>query len=261
MTRPSPTAPLWFIVKTVACQGVAFAAAVITWRIGEHFLGSLFTASVAAWLFGTMLEMSKPWRILNVVLPLAVTLSFSTALPNWVFLAPLLVLAAIYAPALWTRVPYYPTSNAAYPLILAELPPDKPFTFVDIGCGFGDLIFFLRKHRPNGTFVGVEIGILPYLVAYGKTVVRRDSRVTILYQDMWKLSLKDFDFVYAFLSPAAMTRVWKKATCEMKPEATFITNSFETGTPPTYVVPVRDERGGSLFIHKIPKTKRRRGVA
>jgi SAM-dependent methyltransferase len=170
-------------------------------------------------------------------------------------------MAAIYAPALWTRVPYYPTSNAAYPLILAELPTDRPFTFVDIGCGFGDLIFFLRKHRPNGTFVGVEIGILPYLVAYGKTIARRERHVTIAYQDMWKLSLADFDFVYAFLSPAAMTRVWKKATTEMKPEATFITNSFETGTAPTYVVPVKDERASSLFIHKMPKAKRTRGAA
>lgn len=261
MTRPSPTAPLWFIVKTVASQSVAFATALMTWNITESTLSSLVMASLSALLIATLLGMSKPWRVLNVALPTAVTISFSAALPSWAFLAPLITMAAIYAPALWTRVPYYPTNITAYPLILAELPTDRPFTFVDIGCGFGDLIFFLRKHRPNGTFVGVEIGILPYLVAYSKTILSRDERVTIAYQDMWKLSLADFDFVYAFLSPAAMTRVWKKATKEMKPEATFITNSFETGTTPTYIVQVKDERASSLFIHKMPKAKRTRGVA
>ena len=246
---------------TIVSQGVAFVAALFTWRLTEQPVITVLIASVAAVLIATIAGMSKPWLILNVALPSAVTISFSTALPSWAFLAPLVMLVAIYAPALWTRVPYYPTSNAAYPLILAELPTDRPFTFVDIGCGFGDLIFFLRKHRPNGTFVGVEIGILPYVVASLKTALGRDKKVTISYQDMWKLSLKEFDFVYAFLSPAAMTRVWKKATIEMKPGATFITNSFETGTTPSYVISVRDERASSLFVHRMPKPKRNRGAA
>lgn len=259
--RPSPTAPLWFVLKTFASQGVAFLVALWAWRIFGVASASLLMASVSALLVAITLGMSKPWRVLNAALPTAVMFSFATAIPSWAFLAPLLILAAIYGPALWTRVPYYPTSNAAYPLILAELPTDRPFTFVDIGCGFGDLIFFLRKHRPNGTFVGVEIGLLPYLVAYAKTTLGGDSRVTIFYKDMWKLSLRDFDFVYAFLSPAAMNRVWTKAMKEMKPESTFITNSFETGTSPSYAVQVKDERDSSLFIHKMPKEKRNRSLA
>ena len=95
MTRPSPTAPLWFIVKTIACQSVAFAAALITWRVTEYAILSLFMASLTAFLVATKTGMSKPWQVLNVILPVAVTLSFSTALPSWVFLGPLIALFAL----------------------------------------------------------------------------------------------------------------------------------------------------------------------
>ena len=30
---------------------------------------------------------------------------------------------------------------------------------------FGDLLIFLAKHRPNGHFIGIELGLLPCIVA------------------------------------------------------------------------------------------------
>jgi SAM-dependent methyltransferase len=156
-----------------------------------------------------------------------------------------------YAPAFWTRVPYYPTHRAAYALILAELPNDRPFTFIDIGCGTGDLLLFLSARRPKGRFVGVEIGLIPWFIAKLRSLRTRSSSVTIHFQTMWGLDLGRYDFVYTFLSPAPMERLWSKAKAEMKTGSTFITNTFETPEQASYTIAVKNERQTALYVHRI----------
>ena len=261
MTKPSPLAPLMFVLHTIITQIVAGATALAAWELSESLPPALASASVAALVVSSFLRVPRSWKLANAALPLSAALSLAVALPAWVFAVPLLGLLATYAPAFWTRVPYYPTSKEAYPLILAELPTNVPFTFIDIGCGLGDLLVFLQKHRPLGRFYGVEIGVVPYLVSKMKARARGNGRVSIFFKDLNKLSLDEFDFVYAFLSPAAMSTVWLKACHEMNPKSTFITNAFEVSAEATYKVNIRDARGSSLFVHKMADTKNSRNPA
>jgi SAM-dependent methyltransferase len=234
---------------------VAGATALAAWELSESLTLALFSGTVAAIVLASFLHLPSSWRVVNTIIPISAALSLAATLPGWIFAVPLLGLLATYAPAFWTRVPYYPTSKAAYPLILAEIPPNAPFTFVDIGCGLGDLLIFLKKHRPLGRFYGVEIGLAPYMVSKCKALTQGDGRISIGFQDLNKLSLEEFDYVYAFLSPAAMTKVWQKACLEMKPGSTFITNAFEVSAPATYRVEIKDARRSSLFVHKITDSK------
>ncbi|MEY4668230.1 MAG: hypothetical protein RL518_929 [Pseudomonadota bacterium] len=221
------------------------------WEMTDSVTAAITLATLAAFVAVHFLGLSAPWRLINCSLPISVACSLSISLPGWVFLAPFLTLLAIYAPALWTRVPYYPTSKAAYPLILAELPPDTPFTFIDIGCGMGDLLLFLSQHRPNGRFMGIEIGVVPYLVSKAKALLYGRGAITVMFRSVFKTPLSEFDYVYAFLSPAAMTQVWDKAHREMKSTSTFITNSFQVPEAASYQVNIKDLRKGVLFVHKM----------
>jgi hypothetical protein len=254
MTKPSPLAPLLFVVHTVITQLLAGATAVATWEVSQRLALALIAATVSAIAVSSFLQLPRSWKAVNALLPLSAALSLAATVPGWVFAVPLLGLFATYAPAFWTRVPYYPTSKAAYPLILAEIPPEVPFTFVDIGCGLGDLLVFLQKHRPLGLYYGVEIGLVPYIVSKVKARTQGNGRVSIRFQDLKNLSLGEFDYVYAFLSPAAMSEVWHKACREMKHGSTFITNAFEVSAPATYKVDIKDARRSTLFVHKIVDT-------
>jgi len=251
VTQPSSTAPLLFLFYTVAGQLIAAGCAIGAWELTGSMAIALFLATVASYLIALFLKLSTPWKVMNCVLPSSIACSLAVPLPSWVFCAPFLALLAIYAPALWTRVTYYPTSRAAYPLILAELPADSPFTLIDIGCGMGDLLLFLERHRPTGHFVGIEIGVVPFLVSKVKALLYGHGRISVKFQSVYKTPLDDFDFVYAFLSPAAMTQVWSKAYREMKPGSTFITNSFEVPEKPSYQVNIKDHRKGVLFMHRM----------
>lgn len=251
MMKPSPFAPLMFVLHTCMTQIVAGATALAAWELSQSIALSLVIATVAAISVAAFLQVPRSWKIVNALLPISAALSLAVTIPAWVFAVPLLALLATYAPAFWTRVPYYPTSKAAYPLILAELPPNVPFTFIDIGCGLGDLLVFLQKHRPLGRYYGVEIGVVPYLVSKAKAHMHGNGRITISFRDLNKLSLEEFDYVYAFLSPAAMTTVWHKACREMREGSTFITNAFEVSAKATYTVVIKDARGSNLFVHKM----------
>jgi hypothetical protein len=251
MKHPVALGPLLFLLETFLCQVIACGGAVVAWDYVPNGASAIFASTIVATTLALLLRLPTSWVAINTLLPPSIAVSLCTEIPGWFFLGPLAILLCVYAPAFWTRVPYYPTSKAAYPLILADLPPNTPFTFIDIGCGFGDLLFFLSKHRPNGTFVGIEIGVLPYLCGKARARIHGRGNVTISFSDLSRYSLSSFDYVYAFLSPAAMPRVWQKAVSEMPAGSTFITNSFETPAEATYKVDIKDSRGSTLFIHRI----------
>ena len=251
MTNPSPLAPLGFVFHTFISQVVALGVALLTWEVFGSTWGSVLSAVVATLSTALFLRLPTPWKLVNAILPLTAALSLTVSLPSWLFVVPFIGLALLHTPALWTRVPYYPTSRAAYPLILAELPAGEAFTFIDIGCGFGDLLVFLQKHRPLGRYYGVEIGVLPYLVSKGKSLTHGGGAISVSFKDLNRLDLSEFDYIYAFLSPAAMTSLWSKARQEMRPGCTFITNSFEAPADANYTISIKDQRRGSLFVHKM----------
>ncbi len=244
-----PLAPVIFFLSTLACQTIAAGCAILAWNASYSATVTLLAASMAGWLVARFLRLSVPWLVLNALLPFGGASALATEIPAGIFLAVFAVLAATYVPAFWTRVPYYPTQRAAYALLLAELPTDRPFTFIDLGCGFGELLQFLHARRPNGTFVGIEIGPLPFLVAKIRSLTRRST--SIRFQSIWSCNLKEFDFVYAFLSPAPMERLWEKASAEMKGGSVLVSNSFPAPAAPQETLALRDTRGSSLFLYRM----------
>lgn len=245
-----PFAPLLFLLSTLACQSIGLGAAVLAWKVTPSITATILTAIAVAWTCARFLRLSPPWLILNAVLPLGAACALAVDISNNIFLAIFGLLALTYLPAFWTRVPYYPTQRAAYGIILAELPADRPFTFVDLGCGFGDLLRFLQRHRPNGTFVGVEIGPFPFVMAKLRALFR--PSISIQFKSIWSLDLGQFDYVYAFLSPAPMERLWQKALSEMRSGSCLLSNSFPAPGQPSEMLTIKDSRRSKLFVYKNP---------
>ena len=54
------------------------------------------------------------------------------------------------------------------PILLSMLPPLTGKTILDIGCGFGDLLKYLRRRDPDETFGYVGIDIVPEFVEVAK---------------------------------------------------------------------------------------------
>ncbi len=238
---------LTFSLLSIVAQFLGFIAGSVAMELIPHPLISVATPAIIALTITTLTSMPRSWRLLNASLPIALYIVLIAELPSWIFLAALLFFATLHLPALWTRVPYYPTPRDTYELVLAELPSDRSFTFIDIGCGMGDLLVFLSIHRPYGKFEGVEIALFPYLVSKVKSLMHKNIRVS--FKSFWGIEFGRFNFIYAFLSPAPMEKLWLKVHREKAPEAIFFSNSFEAPVPYTRELG-SEGRGTRILIYQ-----------
>jgi SAM-dependent methyltransferase len=192
---------------------------------------------------GQTLRMPVWWLPINAAfVPAAVGLRSAAISPAW-FLAAFAVLLILFWNTFRTRVPLYLSSACACERLAGLLPDSGPARVLDLGCGFGGVMMSLRRLRPDLDLVGMETAPLPSWLA--RLRLRRDSRSTVVRRDFWQEDLRNYDLVYAFLSPEPMERLWQKVCSQMAPGSLFVSNSFIVpGVAPDLTLPVR---GGSVL--------------
>jgi hypothetical protein len=186
-------------------------------------------AAAITWLAG----LAVWWRAIEFFFPLAVLAALSLRLPPWLFLAVFLVLLGLYWSTFRTQVPYYPSHPAVWDAVRQQLPPPRrvgddsgrPLRVIDIGSGLGGLVMYLARARPDIECVGIELAPLPWLYSKVRAAMT-GSRARFLFGDYERLDFAQFDLVFAYLSPAAMGGLWRKAEAEMCPDAILISYEF-----------------------------------
>ena len=178
-------------------------AALLSWRAG-----------LASW-----------WRVIQFVFAPALVLAQALQLPPGVFLAAFLVFLFVYWSTFRTQVPYYPSGRAVWDLVAGLLPPGRPARAIDIGSGLGGLVLELARRRPDCQIDGIELAPLPWLASRLRALLG-GSRARFLRGDYDRLDFAQYDLVFAYLSPAAMTALWRKAEAEMRPGSVLVSYEF-----------------------------------
>lgn len=189
---------------------------------GIALILALLQGGVAAML--ALRQGAPPWWLgihLGFV-PLAFLVHRLDIAPGW-FLAGFVLLLLVFWRTGESRVPLYFTNRATATALIGLLPP-RPCRVIDLGCGDGGLLLRLAKARPDCHFTGMEHAPLTWLLARLRTW--RLPNVHVRLADFWHESLATYDLVYAFLSPAPMSRLWQKAVAEMHGDAILVSNSF-----------------------------------
>jgi hypothetical protein len=168
------------------------------------------------------------WRAIQFLFPpalvLARGLADAAALPPSAFLGVFIVLLLIFWSTFRTQVPLYLSGREAWDLV-AGLLPDRPLAVIDIGSGLGGLVLELARRRPDCDVTGIELAPLPFLASRVRAGAA-GSRARFLRGDYEGLNLGHYDVVFAYLSPAAMSALWRKAAAEMKPGSLLLSYEF-----------------------------------
>ncbi len=183
------------------------------------------------------------WLAIQLLFPLALLGGLGLQLPSWLFLSLFLVFLLVYWSTFRTQVPYYPSGLRAWNAVANLLPP-RPINFIDIGSGLGGLVLDLAARRPDSQFSGIELAPLPWLYSRLRTVNK--SNATFIRGDYDKLDFADFDVVFAYLSPAVMTALYKKAAAEMRPGSLLLSYEFSIATKAADLT-IQPEGGGPLL--------------
>ncbi|MGK5078996.1 class I SAM-dependent methyltransferase [Janthinobacterium sp. HLX7-2] len=179
-------------------------AAAITWRAG-----------LARW-----------WCAIGLLFAPALLGASMLDLPPALFLAAFVFLLSLYWSTFRTQVPFYPSGPKAWQAV-AELISERPgVRLVDIGSGLGGLVLDLARRRPDGQFDGIELAPLPWLVSRVRALAS-GSRARFLRGDYEALDFGLYDVVFAYLSPAAMPALWRKAEAEMLSGSMLLSYEFK----------------------------------
>ncbi len=205
------------------------------------------TEGLAAGLLSRWLGLPGWWQGINLLfLPMLWLAGKSGIDPLW-YLAAFVVLALTSLGSVGTRVPLFLSSRQAVEALAQRLP--QGLRFIDLGCGVGGPLAGLARRRPDLILHGVEAAPLNWLASR----LRLDGRARIRLGSLWDEDLSRYDVVYAYLSPAPMARLWKKASREMRPGSLLISNSFPIpGVPPDEVMELDDLTRSRLYLWRIP---------
>ncbi len=224
--------------------GLALAGLLLTAGVPPPALALLVGLTAAA--LAAYWQLPSWWRLINLAFVPLLWLALSAELdPRW-FLAGFALLALTSLGAVRTRVPLYLSSDRAAAELARRLPMNG--RLLDLGCGLGGPLAMVAADRHDARLAGVEAAPLNWLIARIRLLGRADVRLGSL----WEADLSYSDVVYAYLSPAPMSRLWQKARAEMKPGSLFISNSFPVpGVPPDEVVELGDFSGARLLIWRM----------
>ena len=187
------------------------------------------------------------WRAIQLLFPVALFGAFQLAIPPLAFLAVFLFLLLLYWSTYRTQVPYYPSNRRVWKAVAGLLPDKQAVRVIDIGSGLGGLVLDLARRSPAIEATGIELAPLPWLASRLRARLAR-SRARFIRGDYNGLNFGEFDLVFAYLSPAAMDALWRKAAREMRPGSLLLSYEFniDDRSPDRIVYPT--EGGPALHI-------------
>lgn len=249
------------IVRAPAVQALFLQCASFPLTLGAVYLAARAGlavgyphAALAQGIFAAALTwwrgLARWWLAIQFAFPLALLGAGQLAIPPAVFLGLFLFLLLLYWSTFRTQVPYYPSGRKAWDAVAALLPQGRALQVIDIGSGLGGLVLDLQRRRPDARITGIELAPLPWLASRLRARLTR-SPARFVRGDYESLDFGHFDAVFAYLSPAAMSALWRKAAREMRPGSMLLSYEFViTERAPSRIVrPYKD--GPALYVWDI----------
>lgn len=240
-------------VQALIVLFVALILALLVGQLLESFFGFHLSPILFSFLHGALAagiayvrRMASWWIPILFFFPPAAVLVNALQLPPVIFLAIFLFLLLLFWSTFRSQVPFYPSGRTVWDAVADLLPADKPLRVIDIGSGLGGAVLHLSGLRPDSRFTGIELAPLPWLVSQLRARLGR-SRGAFTRGDYTRLDFADYDVIFAYLSPAAMTALWQKARAEMRPGSLLLSYEFaiDEAKPDIAVHPT--ENGPALY--------------
>jgi len=152
-----------------------------------------------------------------------------------------------------TGVPPMPASRRARNCIVSLIPSTCTGNILDLGCGWGTLVFPIAGAHPQNGVIGYELSPLPWFLCRIRQCVAPRQNLTILRGDFWKHPCTDAAVVVCYLDPGQMHRLEKKLSSELHPGTLVITNAFAfPAWKPQEMHQLSDFYCSRVYVYRVP---------
>ncbi len=145
-----------------------------------------------------------------------------------------------------------PTSSKIKKALIQALPEQIQGTIVELGSGWGTLVFALADRYPQCKVIGYEISPIPYFVSQILKIVYKHKNVQFKRKDFFKEPLSEAAMAVCYLYPGAMQKLKSKFEKEGSPKS-IVSHTFSIpGWTPEKTIEVHDlYRTKIYFYHRI----------
>jgi len=168
-------------------------------------------------------------------------------------IAVLLLLAAlsiVYYSARYGISPM-PTWGKAKQAVLEALPQEYCGPIVDLGSGWGSLVFPLSRRYPHSEVVGYEISLIPWLFTRFCQCLFPRKNLRVYRRDFLSVPLHDYSLVVCYLYPGAMAQLKEKFEKELCPGTIVISHAFAIpGWKSVQTHPVHDLYNTNIYVYQ-----------
>jgi len=185
----------------------------------------LIIEGLVAALLARVLKLAIWWQWILFTFPLAIWLALKLDLtPSFLF-GGFLLFVLMYWSVFLTQVPYYPSGQGACDIVAKLIDRNKRLAILEIGSGLGGFSIQLAKIHPKSSYLGIEIAPLPFLISLIRSK-SQGSKVSFKLGNYEKVDFANFDLVFAYLSPAAMPKLYEQCKAQMRPGSMLVSHEF-----------------------------------
>lgn len=209
------------------------------------FLQATFSVFIGQVIF----KLPKWFFLISILFPVLIVLAFNyLRIHSSIYGLLFLFFALTFSHTLKERVPLYLTNKKTHEALRNIIAERKAKSFLDLGSGLGGVVRAVAGSNINS--VGVESAPLLWGLSSFTSIILFQGK--ILRKNIWDTNLSDYEIVYAFLSPAIMSKLFLKIKNEMLPGSLFVSNSFAIeGVEASEIWELSDQRKTRLYFYKI----------
>jgi hypothetical protein len=190
------------------------------------------------------------WVLINGAFPFCIYLFSNIDIPRSAYLVALIIFLGIYWNTLIRRVPYYPSNRLVWQEVENLFPKEGSFKVLEIGSGLGGFSRTLSKRHPSAHFIGLETAPFPWICSWVLAKIQQ-APCQLRWKDYQQESFANYDFIFAFLSPAAMTNLYHQSNRELRHGAQMISYMFSWPIESQkQVTPIALTTGEFLYVLK-----------
>jgi SAM-dependent methyltransferase len=148
--------------------------------------------------------------------------------------------------------PWVPTKRRDYKRLKLLLDELNPKSFIDIGCGTAGQLIYQARNKPDIQFVGIEIALPLFVIAWVKSYFSGCKNIRIIYGDLFHKTLTEYDVIYVYGYPRSIKkRLTEKIVSEAKPGSYLISYVFRFHELDLFKVDKPDKSSLALNIYKL----------
>lgn len=245
-------------MRHVALQGAAVIVVLsLAWPYfgmrGEAlpWLGTSLAIGGVACILATLTRLATGGKIAQTAfMPTLWLLQELAVDPGWLLLLAIALLLA-YRHLLAGQIPLALADPGSLKALHSVLAAQAPSRIIQLGAGVGSTLIPMADALPEHQFTACENTFPRWLI--GRLLGIGRSNLSWRWEDMWQLSLADYDIVYASLAPAPMHRLWEKLQAELPPGSLFISRAFPVpGATPIRMVDIEGKPELALYCYRTP---------